>query len=244
MIAPRLAQYLSDGDGRVRQAAVQALGRLGERAPVERLLQALTDSSRDVRQAAAEALGDLGERAPVEPLVQALADSNAGVRRAAARALGRLGKRAPVEPLVWAMEDSDSSVRLIACSIVREYAPNEILQTASAAERILLRTAADPKEARAFGVLWQVDIITEVGNFGLPHPTFFDILAKSLEWPHWRVKAAAAEALGKIKRHVPSEIIQRLTALRNDPAEMRVVRDACDDALAEILSIDPMEDDL
>ncbi len=53
----------------------------------------------------------------------------------------------------------------------------------------------------------------------------------------------AIEAVGKIRRNIPDAAIRHLYNLRrNDP--VRAVRDAADDALAEILSLETgIEDD-
>jgi len=73
----------------VREAAAEALGRIGEPA-VEPLIAALQDEDSNMRQGAAGALGRIGEPA-VEPLIAALRDENSGVCRAAAQALKKIG---------------------------------------------------------------------------------------------------------------------------------------------------------
>ncbi len=60
-----LVHAIEDTDVNVRQAAVQALGSLGKRAPVEVLVHVLDDTDVNVRQAAVQALSSLGER--IEP---------------------------------------------------------------------------------------------------------------------------------------------------------------------------------
>jgi hypothetical protein len=102
---------LQDDHAAVRAAAARALGRLGNRTPVEPLVAALRDSAWPVRTAAALSLGNLRQRTPVEPLVATLNDADESVRAAAVWALGRLGNRTPVEPLVAALRDSAWPVR-------------------------------------------------------------------------------------------------------------------------------------
>ncbi len=106
-----LATALTYSDWVMRTAAVQALGKQGERAPLEPLLNALQDEHEAVRAIAARALGMQGERTPVEPLIVALHDPAWRVRTAAALALGRLTNRTPVEPLVPMMHDAHAAVR-------------------------------------------------------------------------------------------------------------------------------------
>lgn len=106
-----LMAALSYSDWAMRTAAVQALGKQGERAPLGPLLQALQDEHAAVRAMAARALGMQGERIPVEPLIVALHDPAWRVRTAAVLALGKLTNRTPLEPLLPMMHDEHASVR-------------------------------------------------------------------------------------------------------------------------------------
>jgi hypothetical protein len=106
-----LAAALTYSDWAMRTAAVQALGKQRERAPLEPLLNALQDEHVAVRAMAARALGMQEERTPIEPLVMALHDPAWRVRTAAVLALGRLTNKTPVEPLVPMMNDEHASVR-------------------------------------------------------------------------------------------------------------------------------------
>jgi len=81
-------------DGRVRERATAALGKLGQ---VEALLALARDEKVDgrVREPAAEALGRLGRDEEASPILLALARDekvNSLVRLAAAEALGHLGQ--------------------------------------------------------------------------------------------------------------------------------------------------------
>ena len=106
-----LAAALTYSDWAMRTAAVQALGKQGEHAPVAPLLHALSDEHEAVRAMAARALGMHGERTPVEPLIVALRDPAWRVRTAAILALGKLTSNIPVEPLLPLMQDEHASVR-------------------------------------------------------------------------------------------------------------------------------------
>ncbi|KAK3269279.1 hypothetical protein CYMTET_22274 [Cymbomonas tetramitiformis] len=100
----------------VREAAVEALGSLGEHAvPHAGAIAArLEDDDGDVRRAAVEALGRLGEHAGQHAgaIAILLEDANAGVRRAAVEALWRLGEHAvPDAGAVAArLEDANADV--------------------------------------------------------------------------------------------------------------------------------------
>ncbi len=71
----------------MRQAAVRALGNLGEATAVEGLCQALRDKDRDVREGATVALGRIGDARGIYPLVLALLDPESAVRNAATNSL-------------------------------------------------------------------------------------------------------------------------------------------------------------
>jgi HEAT repeat protein len=106
---PELRAGLKHREYWVRQAAADALAKIGEMRQVEPslahlldpgkirrqnateiLLRLLADFDSDLRQAAAEALGRLGDQQAVPPLVGALRDGNRWVSRSAARALRAL----------------------------------------------------------------------------------------------------------------------------------------------------------
>ncbi|HEY0754821.1 MAG TPA: HEAT repeat domain-containing protein [Ktedonobacteraceae bacterium] len=119
-----------------RAAAVRALAKLGERAPLAPLLAALDDPHVSVRANAVLALSQLGTYAPVERLAEILLrDSEWQVRESAADALRTLGTRAPVAPLLAALHDPDTIVRQAAqraLSQLRPALPNPGQSTAEA----------------------------------------------------------------------------------------------------------------
>jgi hypothetical protein len=95
-----LVAALDDRDGRIREAAVAALARVGDERGTGPLLGALHDGDPFVRAAAMEALPRVaGPDAALSPLIAALADDDQLVRARAAEALGELGARDAVEPL-------------------------------------------------------------------------------------------------------------------------------------------------
>ena len=65
-----LIEQLSNSDAKVRVAACEALGNLGNRAGAQPLIARLSDCDENVRVAACGALGNLGDRAAVQPLVE------------------------------------------------------------------------------------------------------------------------------------------------------------------------------
>ena len=80
-------------DPYILAAAVEALGKIGDREATGTLARALNSSFLLVRQKAAEALGRLGGEEAVKALEAALGDPNRSVWEAASRALERLDRR-------------------------------------------------------------------------------------------------------------------------------------------------------
>lgn len=120
---------LSSQEWSIRAAAARALGKLGERAPLEPLVASLDDKNDVVRAAAAQALGPLSERAPIEPLIHALHDSSWRVRAAAALALSRMGDRVPIDELAALVDDEDESVCIAALQALREMGERAPVET-------------------------------------------------------------------------------------------------------------------
>jgi HEAT repeat protein len=83
-------------------AAVEALGRIGDRAALASLLVALESNNDQLSCAAAEALGRIGDGAAVPGLVARLRWGAAAA--VAADALGRIGDTRAVEPLIGVLE--------------------------------------------------------------------------------------------------------------------------------------------
>lgn len=121
-----LGGCLSDVDGKVRNAARQALKcqaegrRGGSKAEIAEVIAGyLADKNWVAREAACRLLSDLGKAAAphIAALVERLADSDAHVRVAACTALARLGKAAAphLGAVAGCLEDACPLVRAAAC---------------------------------------------------------------------------------------------------------------------------------
>jgi HEAT repeat protein len=95
-----------------RQAAISALGRIGDDAATDALLEALAGEEPDLRFQAAAALPQVNPGAAAAPLCGALADRDAEVRASAAAALGDLGDTSVIEALVACLDDVEVQVRM------------------------------------------------------------------------------------------------------------------------------------
>jgi HEAT repeat protein len=99
-----------------RQAAISALGEIGDPSAAEILIEALRSSAAEVRFQAAIALPRVAPEAAVEPLGAALDDDDAEVRACAAAALGDLGHEGSRDRLVELLSDPEQQVRMEAAT--------------------------------------------------------------------------------------------------------------------------------
>ena len=112
-----------DGNLRVREAAAEALGKIGDARAVKPLIKALRDVAFDVRLNAAFALGRIGEPA-IESLIEALEDGNGLDREAAVEALKAMntlsntGDARVVQPLIKLLEDKNRAARQGAAKVL------------------------------------------------------------------------------------------------------------------------------
>jgi WD40 repeat protein len=125
-----LVAALQDPAWEVRAAAVWALGKLGEQAPLEALIGALADEDSSVRAAALRTLGLLGDRVSLELIIRALHDPAWQVREIAALTLGERSEQAPLAALVTMLDDEHSSVHEAARMALEQSHP-EALSTVS-----------------------------------------------------------------------------------------------------------------
>jgi HEAT repeat protein len=252
-VVESLIGALRDKDWRVREAAAWALGKIGDERAVEPLIATLRDKDSDVRKAAASALEKINPnwhtteeakrqvsefiaalrdensyvreaaasalekinpnwhtteeaKKQVSEFIAALRDEDENVRKAAADALVKIGTPA-VEPLIAALRDEDWRVREVAASALGKIGDER------AVKPLIIALGDKDEAASKFGLFFE----------DIPQTAVF------FEVKDWRVRAAAASALGKIgdKRAVEPLI----AALRD---EYRCVREAAACALEKI----------
>jgi len=96
-LGPSAVDYLiinlRDSDKKVRLAAVDALGEIGDRRAYEHLVRMLGDPDHDVRFACVVALGAMGDEQAMCPLTVACNDKNGFVRAVAQEMLEKLKAR-------------------------------------------------------------------------------------------------------------------------------------------------------
>lgn len=138
---PDLAKALYDEEGRVREAAAEALGAIGKEAWSE-LVVAARDPDANVRAAGVKGLGMLGA-AGVEELTQSITDKDPFVRQRAAQALACCaGEAAPaVNALALRLADAAEEPWVKAdCAV----ALASVGPDAEPAVPVLLKTLDDP----------------------------------------------------------------------------------------------------
>jgi HEAT repeat protein len=120
----RLEKLLVESDApAVREAAANALGKVGGAQSVPALLQALDDPEANVRWFAVEALRKLNaDRATLQLGEMLKEDPNARVREIVATTLGELGQPASVPALRGALDDRSERVRQRAVAALQSLA--------------------------------------------------------------------------------------------------------------------------
>lgn len=94
IVRPVVRDALRDSSAGTREAAVAALGLVGDSSDVRRIAGLLADPGESIRAAATTALGALGRKQAVPDVARMLGDPSRVVRAMALRALGTLGPAA------------------------------------------------------------------------------------------------------------------------------------------------------
>jgi len=203
-----LINALHDPAGAVREATVSSLRQIGDLDAVEALVSCLKDPQGGVRWQVAKtlerfgwqprtdqekllraiALGDyfhaaqLGEMA-IDALVKCLNDETCRNRRGIIEALGYIGGERVIHTLLKALKNTELSVRIAAVDALKETRDPRCVP-----DLIKCLKDQDPgMRAAAAGAL---------GSF---ERSAVMPLAGALKDPHWAVRKAAVEAIGKIK---------------------------------------------
>jgi HEAT repeat protein len=167
----------------VREYSADALGSIGDKKAVNSLILAMKeDPDEGVRWKAASALGKIGDSKAVEPLIEAIYDYDWNVRRQAANTLGIIGDLNAVPHLIEALEDSEWNVRKYAAVALGKMRDKRAIP--------ILVEALEDEDA---DVRWKSMLALEkLGESAL------DPLIEALKSKNWRLRARAAEILGKI----------------------------------------------
>jgi len=132
----------------VREAAANALGRIGAEESAGKLIAALEDEAENVRWFAVESLRKLGAARALPQLAELLRkDKSARVREMAAITLGELGQPAAIPELKNALADENERVREKAVAALKELAGGDCERMTIIADALVdhgyYETAAD-----------------------------------------------------------------------------------------------------
>ncbi len=183
-VAPLEHALQTDPDYRVRAAAAQGLGYLGQESSAPILGKALHDPEEEVRWWAALALEGVPGLAALDDLARAATkDESDRVREAAVRALGWIHDDGALLPLVRATADTSSAVRQAAATELGHFVQ-------PAASEALIQLFDDPNE----DVRWVA--VLSVGN--MRNPEAAPALTKAMHDPSPMVANAAERALQRM----------------------------------------------
>jgi HEAT repeat protein len=225
--------------------ATKALGKLIEYIPIHWFIEKLKSADEWIIEKVLWILlcwnedvpvpQEIKEQAPIEPLIVALHNQEEEKTRAGATAvLGMLGERIPVELFLTALGDTSEEVREAAVKALRANYP-EVLSSFQAEARAVLEQKQAAGEI--LGSPLKSFIAGMIGEMGLASSVYIQKLQELLFWPHWQVQLQAIGSFRTLHRPIPDTAIKQLLYLRQHSLA-RPVRQAADDALAELLTLE------
>jgi HEAT repeat protein len=188
---PALLEALKDGNWRARKAAAEALGKIGDRQALPALLEALKDDEWRVRRAAAYALEKIGDSRAIPALTEALKDDSREVRQAAAYALKKIGDSRAIPALTEALKDDSREVRQAAAYALEKIGDSQTVPA-------LLEALKDEDRSVRQAAVWA---LREIGD-----PQAVPALIQALKDEDRDVREASVRALGTIgdRRTIPA----------------------------------------
>jgi len=200
----QLVFALQDIQWEKRASAANALGKLGDLAPISSLMAALQDEREEVRAAASRSLGHIKSTHPISDLVRALQDSNPLVREAAVTALGKISVSVPVPPILALLHDEYEEVRASAIQTLGYIAsdvPISIFAFALEDSSFLVREAA----------------VIALGVFNKPEGR--TLLLAHIQDKEEVVQRAIAQTLLVLEETIPQKIIRSLLQETEEPVQ-------------------------
>ncbi|OGS21294.1 MAG: hypothetical protein A2252_08500 [Elusimicrobia bacterium RIFOXYA2_FULL_39_19] len=109
-----LKELSKDKDGQIKDAAIIALMKTGDRTDEKLFIEGLNSYEMVVRQKSCEVLGDLKEEKVKDTLKSFLKHWDKGVKQSACIALGKIGDKTYGENIAGLLEDKDEVLRMAA----------------------------------------------------------------------------------------------------------------------------------
>lgn len=201
-VADVLGERLKSWSHGVRLGAAGALGDFVDNDVAGRLREALDDAVPAVRLAAAISLASAGRAPPLRLLIEKLELGTAECSRFILRLFRDRAAADPAEVIALLTgENVSTSAKAYAAEALGAEGNYEAVPVISA---LALDERTDPED-----VVGYVQVLGE-----LAHPGAATAIERSLRSPHWRVRAAAADAAGKIRL---SATVDVLADLLDDP---------------------------
>ena len=221
-LIPLVSRCLDAENSAVRDAAVHALAKLGEKAStsevISRLVISLGESDDHVRLHACKLLGELGEKVAtsevINRLVISLGDVNWNVRSSAREAIVKLGEKAAtnevITRLVISLGDHDENVRSSACKALGRL--GEKAATSEVISRLVISLGDREKNVRS-SACWALRSLGEKAATN----EVISRLVISLGDREKNVRLSACGALGRLgEKAATNEVISRLVISLGD----------------------------
>lgn len=185
-----VVEMLADDDADVRSAAIDALGRIGDRRATPSLIAVLQDSQAAV--AACGALARIGDPGAFEPLLELIAHRDPAIRIAAVGALHAIGHPRMADVIVPLLDHQDPLARESAIRVAGYFGYPD-------ARDAVFACCSDPVEAVRVMALEHLPYFDEVG--ALP------VLAGALEAGTPKTRAAAVRSLARLDTEAATSLL-------------------------------------
>lgn len=202
----------------IRQDAIQALGRIGDKRAFDTLLAIFQDEQNKLSLIAARALGQLKDERAFDLLLPKLSDTDLEMRRSAASGLGLLGDKRAVEPLLELLEDSDIDVQSAAIYALGDLADRRAVQP--------LLEILQGKNAEFYGRynwIMQETVAKNLGYIGDPI-AIKPLLTALKNSSHKEVHKEIARALGFIGGEEAKEALLFLKETEPEPIQFQIAK--------------------
>jgi HEAT repeat protein len=232
-VIPLIKSLQEDLDGKVKAAAAEALGLLGEPRASKALLAHFDTQDALLRSAVVRAILRIADDGVVADIARFLRHPEKKVRMLAAHALGQTHGAQAAKELQQALQDEFFDVREAAVKALGELRDPEVVD-------ILLKLAQEPQR---YPYVWVVDSLGKIGNpkalpalmAALQHHSFdvkeaamdgvtrlrakeaIPALISFLDDANARLRQSAAKALEKLRKYV--EVERQLSGRRGDARE-------------------------
>ena len=204
-----LIARLKDENARVRGAAAQSLGRLGDLRAVQPLIAVLADSDAEVRSAAVDALRDLEDPRAIAPIAGLLKDPVTDVRREALSALSHWERGVPTAPVVALLDDPSAEVRHEAVDLLDHL---HARSASAAIARLIRDPSSDVRSA----------VMQALGNLG--EQSSAAAITEALNDADADVRQAALSALDDLKAAIADATLLNLMKDANADVRQRAAQ--------------------